>query len=346
MHTRLVVMVAAVGMLAGCALDRTGIGAGSDADVPGPDGGSHVDAHVVPGDDAGRDDGGLDDAGGPDDGGPGDAGLEDGGPPDGGPLDAGRPPTITSSDYTVVAHGGRVRLIGTSLSAVTAVRIGGIAQMFTVRDDATIDVVSLADSTPLGPQSIDLDPVAPAPGAPMLTVIRLVIDELDEETQSGTDTRQFVEIGARVPSVLLTGYTLVLFGSVSDTAYAAYPLTSVDASGRLLIGNAGVTPTPASIFPDETLGLDGNDAIAIYQGPFAVGGAVTTTDLIDALVYSRGSFTDAGLASLLVAGSVVNESTGGGERTNSIQRCSRARRDGRSFVVAAATPGAPNACPP
>lgn len=309
-----------------------GLDGGSDA---GTDAGfdAAIDAGADGGSDAGSDTG--TDAGS-------DAGTDSG--------VVGAPPSIVSSDYAVVAHGGRVRLTGTGFSSVTGVRVGGVVQAFVVVDDATIDLTDVPDTTPLDVQPVVLEGPIPQAGTYDLTVIHLVVTEVNNETSAGADVLQFIEVETGVPGVDLTGYVVVVYGGTADTSYLSRALSVADASGRVLLGNAGVVPMPSIAFPDETLGNAGMvEAVAIYQAAtFADGTPVTAVDLIDAVLYARSGAADAGLANvLLVVGGrmTVNENARTMERADSVQRCMPARRDARAWRVLAATPGAANICP-
>ena len=276
------------------------------------------------------------------------------------PADAGQltvtggavAPTITGLDYTVLAHGGRVTITGTELDTVTDVSIGGTMQMLESASATSVTVV-VADATAIGAQTLTLTtPGGSATSA--VTVIRLVINELDADTEGSTDVLEFVEIATGVPGVSLTGYSLVLWNGNGNTSYRAIELNAVtDANGLLLLGNTGVGPTIS--FPNGTL-QNGEDAVAIHQRAattFPTGTALTAAGVLDALVYETADPDAPALLDTLLAPAPsmtrvqVDESQGGSPTTHSIARCTPARRDGRAFfVLTPPTPGLPNSgCP-
>jgi hypothetical protein len=99
---------------------------------------------------------------------------------------------------------------------------------------------------------------------------------------------EFVELAG--PALLsLNGYTVVFFNGATDASYQVFDLDGyqLGPTGYLLLGNASVVPTPDIIFPNITL-QNGADAVALYVGnasDFPNGTAVTTTNLVDAIVY-------------------------------------------------------------
>ena len=182
----------------------------------------------------------------------------------------------------------------------------------------------------------------------------VLINEVDADTES-TDILEFVELFGDADTSL-DGLVLVFFNGNGDVSYNAFDLDgySLDANGFFLLGNAGVIPTPAIIFPSNGL-QNGADAVALYTGDatdFPNGTAVTTANLLDAVVYDTNDGDDAGLLALLPAGEPqLNEDGNGNKDAHSNMRCP----DGgggagatSSFYQFVATPGASNdhACEP
>ncbi|WP_423883446.1 endonuclease [Bizionia paragorgiae] len=178
---------------------------------------------------------------------------------------------------------------------------------------------------------------------------QLVINELDCDTP-GIDDQEFIELKSInpttqeiVPNFPLDGYIVVLFnGSTSggDSSYFRIDLNGsvTDDNGLLLIGSQTVSPLPQLIIAPNVI-QNGADAIAIYQAPisdFPDGTVATTTNLIDALVYSTNDADDTGLMALL--GETVQISEGPGNNTNSIQL----NNDGTTYTVTTPTPGVLN----
>ena len=180
----------------------------------------------------------------------------------------------------------------------------------------------------------------------------VIINEVDADTP-GTDVAEFVELyDGGIGNTPLDEYVLVFFNGSNDLSYAAYDLDgySTDADGYFLLGNAGVVPTPAIIFADGSL-QNGADAVALYAdaaASFPSNSAVTTTNLVDALVYDTSDADDAGLLALLNAGQPqVNENADGDGAGQSSQRCpngSGGTLNTGTYAQFAPTPGAVNVC--
>ena len=180
-----------------------------------------------------------------------------------------------------------------------------------------------------------------------------VINEVDVD-QAGTDTQEFVEIyDGGVGNVSLNGMTLVLFNGATDTAYTVVtfgPSDFTDSRGFFVVGDSAVSPTPNKLFSTASNSIQqGQDAVALYSGAFSVGGAVTTTNLIDALVYDTGQADDAGLLVLLQPGQQqINEDQGSLGTTNSMSRvpdgisAAGGQRETNSYAMQAPTPSAYN----
>lgn len=180
----------------------------------------------------------------------------------------------------------------------------------------------------------------------------VIINEVDADTE-GTDALEFVELyDGGFGNTALDGLTVVFYNGNGDTAYAAYDLDgfSTDANGYFVMGNAAVVPAPALVFADNFL-QNGADAVALYQDDaanFPSGTAVTTTNLLDALVYDTNDTDDLELLALLNAGQPqVNEGGAGNSAADSNQRCangSGGRLNTSTYAQFAPTPGADNIC--
>jgi len=137
------------------------------------------------------------------------------------------------------------------------------------------------------------------------------INEVDSDTD-GTDAKEFVELyDGGSGNTSLDGYVLVFFNGNDDKSYEAFDLDgeSTNGDGYFLIGNSGVTPAPDIEFSNNTL-QNGADAVALYEAnesDFPDGTQVSTTDLIDAVVYGTDNNDDSGLLILLNGGGQVNE---------------------------------------
>jgi phosphatidylserine/phosphatidylglycerophosphate/cardiolipin synthase-like enzyme len=173
---------------------------------------------------------------------------------------------------------------------------------------------------------------------------QFIINEVDAD-QPSTDMQEFVEIYG-TPGTSLNGYVLVFFNGAGNTSYLTVDLTgySIPASGYFVYGNAAV-PNVNLTVADNTI-QNGADAVAIYQASASAwpnATAVSSTGLVDALVYGTGDADATGLLTVLTPGQIqFNE--GAANNTNSSSRIP----DGgapfaiTSYVAQAPTPGASN----
>ncbi|MCG2612313.1 endonuclease [Flavobacterium sp. SM15] len=179
------------------------------------------------------------------------------------------------------------------------------------------------------------------------TFAQLVVNELDADTPS-TDVKEFIEIKSATPNFPLDGYVVVFFNGgssgTSNISYLAIDLDGLvtDGNGNILLGNAQVSPSPSYLINSATI-QNGPDAVAIYLGnadEFPTNTPASTTNLIDALVYSNNATTQA--TALMTA---LNETVSYNEAVNgtsnaplqSIQR----KADG-TYEVKTPTPRANN----
>ncbi len=176
----------------------------------------------------------------------------------------------------------------------------------------------------------------------------IVINELDSNTP-GVDNLEFIELyDGGVGSSSLDGITLVLFNGSTDTAYASIDLTgqATDADGFFVLGNASISGVDVT-FANGLL-QNGADAAALYSGLFAVGAGVTTTNLLDAVVYGTNDADDIGLLALLEPGQPqVDEDQNGNDNLESSSRIPDGGppRETETFLAQLPTPGQLNAPP-
>ena len=179
----------------------------------------------------------------------------------------------------------------------------------------------------------------------------VLINEVDSDTP-GTDTQEFVELfgAANAP---LDGLVLVFYNGSNDQSYAAFDLDgfTLSSTGYFVAGNADV-PNVNLVFGPNGL-QNGADAVAVYVGnatDFPNGTAVTTANLVDAVVYDTADADDAGLLVLLNSGEPQLDEAGGGNKdVHALARVpngSGGARNTSSFVPQAPTPGATNSPPP
>lgn len=174
---------------------------------------------------------------------------------------------------------------------------------------------------------------------------QIVINEIDPDTPS-TDIKEFIELKTPSPFTALDGYVVVFFNGSSsgltNLSYYAIDLDGLvtDGNGNILLANPQVIPSGSFQIPNGTI-QNGPDAVAIYLGnaeDFPTNTAGTTTNLIDALVYSNSATTSA--TTLMTALNVTtsyNENANGQAATQSIQR----KTDG-TYEVKTPTPRANN----
>ncbi len=176
-----------------------------------------------------------------------------------------------------------------------------------------------------------------------------LINEVDSD-QTGTDAQEFIELYAPA-GTSLNGLVLVGMNGSNDLSYLAVDLDGVttDANGLALVGNTNVPGVDVTLASDSL--QNGPDAVALYVGDatsFPANTPLTTTNLLDALVYDTSDEDDAGLLPLLNPGpaQVQVDEDAGSPGLLSIQRTPNgagAQRDGRAFVAASPTPNSSNA---
>ena len=174
---------------------------------------------------------------------------------------------------------------------------------------------------------------------------QIVINELDADTPS-TDTKEFLELKSTTPFFALDGYCVVFFNGTStgltNLSYYAIDLDGLvtDGNGNILLANPLVSPSGSFTIPANSI-QNGPDAVAVYLGDaadFPINTAGTTTNLINALVYSNSNTT---MATTLMTDLGVtvsyNENVNSAAATQSIQR----KADG-TYEVKTPTPRANN----
>lgn len=185
---------------------------------------------------------------------------------------------------------------------------------------------------------------APSCTPPPTTTI--VINEVDSDTP-GADVAEFIELFGPANEAL-DGMVVVLFNGADDQSYAAFDLDgySLDANGFFVLGNSAV-PNVDLVIANGTI-QNGEDAVALYFGngtDYPNGTSVTTSNLIDALVYDTSDPDDAGLLVLLNVGQPqVNENENGNSATESNSRVpdGGTQRNTNTYVAQTPTPGATN----
>jgi hypothetical protein len=180
-------------------------------------------------------------------------------------------------------------------------------------------------------------------GISFLNAQALVINEIDADSP-GADTAEFIELYSSTPNLALDGYVLVLFNGADDASYAAYDLDSysTDAIGFFVIGDSGVTGVSYTFSSSSSSNIqNGAEAVALYQAnkaDFPIDTPVTTTNLIDAVVYDSDDPDDTGLLAGLGKTVQYNENASSDAANHSLQR----QADG-SFKTGTPSPNIANA---
>jgi predicted extracellular nuclease/methionine-rich copper-binding protein CopC len=179
----------------------------------------------------------------------------------------------------------------------------------------------------------------------------ILINELDSDTP-GQDTAEFIELyDGGSGHTDLSGLVLVLFNGATDKAYRTISLDGyqTDSQGYFVIANKAISNAGLTL-PNAAL-QNGPDAVALYVGQasdFPIDAPITTTGLVDALVYGRADAPDTGLLALLPAGQKqVDENGRGLSEAHSNQRCPNGtggQRQTVAFRPNNPTPGAPSVC--
>ncbi|MCG8202999.1 InlB B-repeat-containing protein [Tenacibaculum finnmarkense genomovar finnmarkense] len=180
--------------------------------------------------------------------------------------------------------------------------------------------------------------------------ITIMINEIDVD-QKGTDTNEFIELyDGGAGNTSLDNHTIVLFNGGKDKSYKTIDLTGykTTSDGYFVIGNSTVANVNLVEFAKNGI-QNGADAIALYHADaseFHNGTPITTTDLIDAIVYDTNDNDDAGLLTLLNAKQPqVNENAKDDKDRHSLQRIvngSGGLRNTDTYTQARPTPGKEN----
>lgn len=179
----------------------------------------------------------------------------------------------------------------------------------------------------------------------------IVISEIDADTP-GNDVAEFIELYNTTGAAIdLDAYVLVLYNGSNDASYGAYDLTGSLAAGDFFVvcgDAANVDNCDLEVSPSSNLVQNGADAVALYIGDaanFPNDSPITTSGLVDAVVYDTNDGDDSGLLSGLGLTTQWNEDEGGDKDNESNQRSPSADSD--DFVTSAPTPGAgPGMVPP
>ena len=156
-----------------------------------------------------------------------------------------------------------------------------------------------------------------------LTYGQIVINEIDAD-QTGTDTEEFIEL-LWTPNTALDGYVVVLFNGSDDRSYMSYDLDGkmTNANGLFVLATTSIASGSDIDMGADNKVQNGADAVAVYLGndtDFPNDTVISTTDLIDALVYGTSDSDDTGLLTGFGLSIQYDENLNGNKDTESIQR--------------------------
>ncbi|WP_457654539.1 Calx-beta domain-containing protein [Rhodocaloribacter sp.] len=232
----------------------------------------------------------------------------------------------------------------------------------TITDDMDVESTETLEFTlqnPMGGDNADVGSpalftlsITDDDGGPPPPPPDVLINEIDAD-QTGTDNAEFVELyDGGVGNTALDGLVLVFFNGSDDSSYEpAFDLDgfSTNADGFFVVcGDAANVPNcDLEVGPGTTnLIQNGQDAVTLFQGDavdFPNDTPLTTTNLIDAVIYGTDDGDDAGLAPLINPGEPqLNENATGNKDTESLQRFpdgSGGARNTNTFITAPPTPG-------
>ncbi len=250
---------------------------------------------------------------------------------------------ITSFEPAVATRTGRVRIIGSGFTGVNQVWIGNVPHLHSVDSNTSITIPVVQEGVPLGDQTVTIFKAASSTTVPGLTVVDLLVKQLDAQTSS--PSLDFLQLQIGIPaSVSLQGYVVTFFngdgpGGANRVA-SSFPLTGTTTpAGTYLI--AGET---FSVVRQQTLPFidisGGTRAIAIHQSavPFPPLTEASITGLIDALVYD-GSIPDPPpTLKALFMNTNATISEGVSPNDVAIHRCGFMRRDAGQYQISEPTP--------
>lgn len=210
--------------------------------------------------------------------------------------------TTDTYDFALVDNnGGFIQWLTPSFDFNTLTP--GIYQISGVSYEGTLsgDVLGAALNTLIASTCIDLS--TNTLSFTVLGIPSVVINELNADNIMTVDTQEFIELfgNANEP---LTGLCVVLIDGTTLTTYNAFDLDnySTDANGFFVLGEATVSQVDY-VFPGiQAVIQNGADAVAIYVGnanQFPNGSAITTLNLVDALVYGTADLQNNSLIASL-----------------------------------------------
>lgn len=172
------------------------------------------------------------------------------------------------------------------------------------------------------------------------------INEVDQD-QPGTDTLEFIELfgPANTP---LDGLVLVFFNGAGDVSYDVYDLDgyTTDELGFFVLGSTQVPNVDAILNANAQGSIqNGQDAIALYEGNAAdwpIGAPVSSSNIVDAMVYSSDDGPDDVLSAALTPGQTILNVAGNSSLSFSRVPDGGLISDHSSYVIQLPTPGYTN----
>ena len=172
------------------------------------------------------------------------------------------------------------------------------------------------------------------------------INEVDQD-QPGTDTLEFVELfgPANTP---LDGLVLVFFNGAGDLSYDVYDLDgyTTDELGFFVLGSTQVPNVDAILNANAQGSIqNGQDAIALYEGNAAdwpIGAPVSSSSIVDAMVYSSDDGPDDVLSAALTPGQTILNVAGNSPFSFSRVPDGGLISDHSSYAIQLPTPGYTN----
>jgi len=247
-----------------------------------------------------------------------------------------------------VPAGLTVSIVTTSTTAATVTLTGNATAHQNINDVANMDITFLNPAFTGGVASDVLNYSQSAITVDFNDNAVVVINEVDCD-QTATDGNEFIELyDGGFGNTSLTGMVVVLYNGATDLSYNAIDLDgySTDANGYFVIGSALVPNVDLTSFTTNGI-QNGVDAVALYMGDatsFPTNTAVTTANILDALVYSNSAAADdAGLIVLINAGQPqINEGAAGGATIHSCSRIANGTGgplNTNTYIPAIPTPG-------
>ena len=263
----------------------------------------------------------------------------------------------TASAFALECPSGAPQLFAQTASPASVFTLTPAAHLpYSTTCTVTVTAAGITDADtddPPNEMELDFSFSFMTAGPPPPVATNVLINELDSDTP-GTDAAEFIELyDGGAGGTALDGLVVVFYNGSNDLSYAAFDLDGfhTNASGYFTLGDIAVPGVDFVI--DSNILQNGADAVAILAGNathFPAGSAVTTANLLDAVVYDTDDADDPGLLALLNTGQPqVNENDFGNGATQSIQRCPNGQggaRNSSTYLQGAPTPGAENTCPP